>query len=334
MDCGYVIYKSGSSDEPACIELTNKIKGSMYNIAKEFVYIGFLLAECDYFETYKEWGYSSIHEYASEQLGFKKSSTYNFINVCKTFSSNFSNNGIGCSLPFSMIMKDTYAEFNYSQLVEMLSMNDKQRSLVTPDMTVKQIRDVKKNDIDFEHYFNLNLKHEEFKFSMSKRIDRKEFILKVEGVLVQPSEVHPEGYFISYDISFGSSGSGTFSSPFKVYDDFVDSIYNHFDVFTDSRRLESAPEEAPAPDVPEEASAPEFSEKPEPEIFSYPGYDLLVPLKSDLHALFNSIEEAYLDINNNFDSDLFDLVFGYLKSNDYIICKKVNKKPKNRFALK
>ena len=70
---------------PACEELTGKIKGSMYNIAKEFVYIGFLLAECDYFQYYRDWGYSSIHEYASHQLGFKKSSTYNFINVCKTF---------------------------------------------------------------------------------------------------------------------------------------------------------------------------------------------------------------------------------------------------------
>lgn len=68
-----------------CLELTNKIKGSMYNVAKEFVYIGFLLAECDYFETYKEWGYSSIHEYASDRLGLKKSSTYNFINVCKAY---------------------------------------------------------------------------------------------------------------------------------------------------------------------------------------------------------------------------------------------------------
>ena len=41
-------------------------------------------------------------------------------------------------------MKDTYATYNYSQLVEMLSMSDKQRSQVTPDMTIKQIRELKK----------------------------------------------------------------------------------------------------------------------------------------------------------------------------------------------
>lgn len=220
-----------------CLKFTNKIKSAFYNIAREFVYIGFLLAECDYYETYKEWGYSSIHEYASDRLGLKKSSTYNFINVCKAFTEPTE------CMPCSYFMKDKYENFNYSQLVEMLSMNDKQRSQVTPDMTVKQIREVKKAA----------------------------------------------------------------------------------DVTDDSRRLENSQAEAPVPEVLEE---------PEPELVSYPGYDLLISLKSDLHALFKSIEEAYLDIDKNIDFDLFDMVFGYLKSNDYIICKKVNKKPKNRFALK
>ncbi len=256
MDCGYVIYKSGSSDEPACLELTNKIKGSMYNIAKEFVYIGFLLAECDYYETYKEWGYSSIHEYASNQLGFKKSSTYNFINVCKAFCNPTE------ALPFSYFMKDPYTNFNYSQLVEMLSMNEKQRSQVTPDMTVNQIREVKKNDIDFEHYFYCNVKHEEFEFSMSKKVGGKKYILKVSGVLVEPSDVHPEGYFISFDGSLGfDSGFGSFSKPFTVIDDFVDCIhdyFNRYDKLDDSRRLENAPVEVPAPCLPEEASAPSW----------------------------------------------------------------------------
>ena len=247
----------GLTDE--CQKLTNKIRGALFDIAHSFVYIGFLLAECDYYETYKEWGYSSIHEYALDQFGFKKSSTYNFINICKVFSDN-EQNAKNLNFPYAMTIKGDYREFNYSQLVEMLSMNEKQRSQVTPDMSVKQIREVKKSSDE-----------------------------------------------------------------------------------SDSRRLESVPEEASAPDVPEEVSAsdvpeevsaPDVPEELEPEVFSYPGYDLIIPLRSDLHALFDSIEEAYLDVDKNIDSDLFDMVFGYLKSNDYIICKKVNKKPKNRFALK
>lgn len=125
-----------------CLELTNKIKGALYQVAHNFVYIGFLLAECNDYQTYKEWGYNSIYEYALDQFNFKKSSVNNFINVCKTFSSNWSNNGH--NLPYSMVMKDGYADFNYSQLVEMLSMSDKQRASVTSDMSVRQIRELKK----------------------------------------------------------------------------------------------------------------------------------------------------------------------------------------------
>lgn len=138
-----IVLNRSSSVSP-CQELTNKIKGALYDIANSFVYIGFLLCEANEYRSFEEWGYSSIYEYASSELGFKKSSVNNFMNICKCFSSNFSSTGE--ALPYSMILKDDYRNFNYSQLVEMLSMDDKKRSQVTPDMTVKQIRLLKKSD--------------------------------------------------------------------------------------------------------------------------------------------------------------------------------------------
>lgn len=129
-----------------CSKLTNKIKGAMYDIANSFVYIGFLLAEADEFKTYLDGGYSSIYEYASVELGFKKSSVNNFINVCKTFCLSDSK----CGLLYSMNLKDDYKSFNYSQLVEMLSMNDVQRSSVSSDMTIKQLRAFKKNEFPLD----------------------------------------------------------------------------------------------------------------------------------------------------------------------------------------
>lgn len=312
------VYVSNDEHNDDCLKFTNKIKSAFYNIAREFVYIGFLLAECDYFETYKEWGYSSIHEYASDRLGLKKSSTYNFINVCKAFTEPTE------CMPCSYFMKDKYENFNYSQLVEMLSMSDKQRSQVTPDMTVKQIRQVKKSsdEPDYITLFNQQFKFEEFRYEFIKKIDNKKFRLLIKGLKVDVSDSWPDGYMLSIDTDFGDSGSGCGYQPFVDYEKFKELIISKIPV---SRRLE---------DTPEEASAPEVTVEPEPEVVSYPGYDLLIPLSSDLHALFNSIEEAYLDIDKNIDSDLFDIVFDYLKSNDYIICKKVNKKLKNRFALK
>ena len=66
------------------------------------------------------------------------------MNICLVFSSNSSS--CGEYHPYSMILKDDYRNFNYSQLVEMLSMSDKKRAEVTPDMTVKQIRLLKKSE--------------------------------------------------------------------------------------------------------------------------------------------------------------------------------------------
>ena len=116
--------------------LTNKILQSMYYVAKEFVYIGFLLNEADVYEYYKEKGYQSIYEYAEAELSFKKSSTNNFIRVYRTFSDDG-----------SMFLKDGYKDFNYSQLTEMLSLKPALREKVTSDMTVKEIRLLKKADV-------------------------------------------------------------------------------------------------------------------------------------------------------------------------------------------
>ncbi len=258
MDCGYAIYKAGSSDEPACVELTNKIKGSMYKVAKEFVYIGFLLAECDYYETYKEWGYSSIHEYASDQLGFKKSSTYNFINVCKAFCNPTE------TLPFSYFVKDSYTNFNYSQLVEMLSMNDKQRSQVTSDMTVKQIREVKMSfhEPEYTKLYYMQFNFQKFREVYHRKINGKKFQLTVSGHKCKPSDIRPDGYIVSFHYGIlNDCGRGCGYNRIVDYKEFVDLVlrfWNFYSQSDDSRCLESVLKESPTLDAPEETSAPSW----------------------------------------------------------------------------
>ncbi len=117
-----------------CKKLTNKIKGALYDIAHSFVYIGLLLSELQYSEDYLLWGYDSVYDYAFKELGFKKSSVNNFINVCRVFSTD----------GHSMFLKDKFEDFNYSQLCEMLSMSEKQRELIDFSMSVRQIRNIKK----------------------------------------------------------------------------------------------------------------------------------------------------------------------------------------------
>lgn len=119
--------------------LTSKIKQAMFNVAKEYVYIGFLLDEANRYEHYKENGYDSIYDYALQELEFKRSSVKNFIAVFHTFA-------LEDKYGKKMAIKNNFANFKYSQLCEMLSLSEVQRKQITPDMTVKQIRQMKKED--------------------------------------------------------------------------------------------------------------------------------------------------------------------------------------------
>ena len=125
--------------------VTEKIKLAMYEVAKSFVYIGFLLWEVQEYRYYVTTGYKDVYDYAQQELGFKRTSTKNFINVATVFGNKYYKSEVASHafLP-TMQLKPEYKDFNYSQLVEMLSMSDKKRSQVTPNMTVRQIRELKK----------------------------------------------------------------------------------------------------------------------------------------------------------------------------------------------
>lgn len=120
--------------------VTQKIKSAMYDAAKQFVYIGFLLWEVKQYEYFYENDYSSVYEYAETELGFKRSSTKNFIAICETFCKRNEN---WKSLP-TMQLDDRWSDYQYSQLTEMLAMSPAQREKTEPGMTVKQLREIKK----------------------------------------------------------------------------------------------------------------------------------------------------------------------------------------------
>ena len=114
--------------------VTQKIKNAMEETAKQFVYIGFLLWEVKEYKYYYENGYDSVYAYAEAELGFKRSSTKNFIAICETFCRR---SGQFRETP-TMFLADNWNQFKYSQLTEMLSMSAEKRKQATPDMTIKQ----------------------------------------------------------------------------------------------------------------------------------------------------------------------------------------------------
>lgn len=120
--------------------VTQKIKGAMQDAARQFVYIGFLLWEVKQYEYFYEGNYNSVYEYAETELGFKRSSTKNLIAICENFCRKDKNfNGIP-----TMFLDEKWTDFQYSQLTEMLAMSAKQRDQAKPEMTVKQLRQLKK----------------------------------------------------------------------------------------------------------------------------------------------------------------------------------------------
>lgn len=124
-------------------ETTEYIKREMYEVASHFVYIGYLLWCVKFKEHYRSGGYSDVYEYAADQLGFKRTTTKNLIGISEAFG-NYYYHSFSCSILPTPELKPAYQDFNYSQLTEMLSMSEKQRAQVTPDMSVRQIRELKK----------------------------------------------------------------------------------------------------------------------------------------------------------------------------------------------
>lgn len=122
---------------------TQKIKEAMYEAAKQFVYIGFLLWEVEAYGYYREHDYKDVYAYAAAELNLKKTTVKNLIAINYEFGCR-DDRPAGIAHQRTMSLQPAYRDFNYSQLTEMLSMSDKQRSQVTPDMSVRQIREIKK----------------------------------------------------------------------------------------------------------------------------------------------------------------------------------------------
>lgn len=131
--------------------ITSRIKQCVYNITSNFVEIGFRLWECEQYHYYSELGFDNVCDYAAAELGFKKSSTRNFIRVYDRFCNHeiVKRAAIGQSSSFILgnyTLLHEYKNFSYSQLAELLSLSDEQIKVIEPkpEDTIKQLREKKK----------------------------------------------------------------------------------------------------------------------------------------------------------------------------------------------
>ena len=130
----------GECNELACASLGD-ILGDMKNIKESYIKLGFHLDEFKRCRYYSEFGFESLEDFAQNKLGFDKSALSRCLNVFYEFS-DFQ------GISRSMCVAEKWKDYSYSQLCEILPLNDTQRRLVTSDMTVKQIRELKKKNKD------------------------------------------------------------------------------------------------------------------------------------------------------------------------------------------
>ncbi|MCB6414536.1 hypothetical protein LI221_05555 [Faecalimonas umbilicata] len=112
------------------------LQEKLMNIKMNFIAAGYYLKYIRDKELYLEEGYASIWEFAEDNYGIQRSTASRWMKMNDKFSKNGD----------TPILAEEYKEFGKSQLQEMLYLEDEQMEQVTPDMTVKEIREVRKPD--------------------------------------------------------------------------------------------------------------------------------------------------------------------------------------------
>ena len=115
------------------------------DIRCNYIRLGFHLNECASMKYYEDFGYDSMEEFCEKNFGLDKTAVSRCINICKVFCKGDQFVGALKESGCKMYLDDRWSEYSYSQLVEMLSMSDDQRRQIKPEMTIKEIRELKKS---------------------------------------------------------------------------------------------------------------------------------------------------------------------------------------------
>lgn len=123
---------------PAAISSAGYLLNDCADLKKRYISLGFHLDEFAINQYYRDFGYNNLYDFAFDNLGLDRSAVSRCLNVWQVFSKK--QNGVA-----TMFIDEKYEDYSYSQLTEMLSIPDDKRKNITPDLTVKQIRDYKKS---------------------------------------------------------------------------------------------------------------------------------------------------------------------------------------------
>lgn len=115
-------------------ECKDIIKANLSNMSQSFIAIGFYLKRVRDKELFKTDGYKDIWEFALDQYGIQRSTASRWMAMNDRFSKDGN----------SPILQEKYKLFGKSQLQEILYLPEEKLEEITPEMTVKEIRESRK----------------------------------------------------------------------------------------------------------------------------------------------------------------------------------------------
>ena len=110
------------------------IRRDLESMSRKFITIGYYLKLIRDNEMYRQDGFRDIWEFAQDAYGISKSTCSRWMAMNDKFSQ-------GGNSPY---LKEEYRDFGKSQLQEMLYLTDEQMEQARPDMTAKEIREIRK----------------------------------------------------------------------------------------------------------------------------------------------------------------------------------------------
>lgn len=161
--------------------LDREIKRSMKRTAAEVVRLGFFLRKMMDEQLYLVY-YTDFDSYLQEELHIDYSKANRFMNINKKFS--FAGN--------SMMVDEKYEEYSQSLLEEMLSMPDGLKEKITPDMTARQAREIKRqakqqkkeNTVDVD-YKEIETRQERMIATSQEPVDTGSEVELTEDIVVE-----------------------------------------------------------------------------------------------------------------------------------------------------
>ena len=130
-------YEGDSPDEMA-LGSFDYISKDLNDIKRSYFRLGFHLNEFDSCKYYQQFGFTCLSDFALHNWGLEKTFVSRCISVFK-FTAQYRD-----MLP-TMYQEEVYKPYSYSQLVEMISMDEETLQKCSPTFTVKELRQIKKN---------------------------------------------------------------------------------------------------------------------------------------------------------------------------------------------